>query len=324
MSDLTNSLKQVDESPQTLTYEIEPSTDTATEDQPCVTTYPDGAGDSDSSMRAMSTNSAHLSIELLCDMTEHLQVQRSAQNFASGVLGEKISHDANWTYGGTASKSASFAETADLLQEAVAQNVPISSDLPKTSEDTDNSLPLPRKKTADSHEKFGGSLPSSPTRTASWLKRDEKNRPGSAATIPSSKTGTIDETLNSSPQTPANGTKGSFQRSFETEKSADRERRQEEAEILQKQHQEEMEKREKKWKEEIEKRKVELEYLKKRLKDEGEMVQKLTPSNDDKQPPIKFQDAVGRKFTFPFRHCKTYKVCDSIKVLQVKLIRTGY
>ena len=35
---------------------------------------------------------------------------------------------------------------------------------------------------------------------------------------------------------------------------------------------------------------------------------KLKPTDDAKQPPIKFKDAVGRMFSFPWALCKTWKV----------------
>lgn len=34
----------------------------------------------------------------------------------------------------------------------------------------------------------------------------------------------------------------------------------------------------------------------------------FNPPDDDMQPPIKFKDAVGRKFSFPWKHSKTWKV----------------
>ena len=41
---------------------------------------------------------------------------------------------------------------------------------------------------------------------------------------------------------------------------------------------------------------------------------KLKPSGAPK-PSIKFKDAVGRKFTFPWRLCKTWEVCDTSMLL---------
>ena len=50
------------------------------------------------------------------------------------------------------------------------------------------------------------------------------------------------------------------------------------------------------------------EEAKKAKKEAEEEAKKLKPPPEDSQPPIKFKDAVGRKFSFPWRHCKTWKV----------------
>lgn len=50
------------------------------------------------------------------------------------------------------------------------------------------------------------------------------------------------------------------------------------------------------------------ETAKKAKKEAEEEAAKHKPTDDDKQAPIKFKDAVGRKFGFPWRHCKTWKV----------------
>ena len=66
----------------------------------------------------------------------------------------------------------------------------------------------------------------------------------------------------------------------------------------------------KKAKEELEaeaKKKLdESEEKRKKLEEENKL---LKPPDDMKQPPIKFKDAVGRKFSFPWHLCKEWKVC---------------
>lgn len=56
---------------------------------------------------------------------------------------------------------------------------------------------------------------------------------------------------------------------------------------------------------EAKKKTEDLEKAKKTLEEE---VKKHKPSPDDGKAPIKFKDAVGRKFSFPWRICKTWKV----------------
>ena len=60
--------------------------------------------------------------------------------------------------------------------------------------------------------------------------------------------------------------------------------------------------------EEAKKKADELEKKKKDLEDE---VKKNKPDPDDKKAPIKFKDAMGRKFSFPWRICKSWKVRTS-------------
>lgn len=50
------------------------------------------------------------------------------------------------------------------------------------------------------------------------------------------------------------------------------------------------------------------EEAKKKKKEAEEMVMKLRPADEDAQPPIEFKDALGRKFFFPWKYCKTWKV----------------
>lgn len=57
--------------------------------------------------------------------------------------------------------------------------------------------------------------------------------------------------------------------------------------------------------EEQKKKAAELEEKKKKLEEENK---KLKPGDDMLKPPIKFKDAVGRKFSFPWHLCKTWKV----------------
>jgi hypothetical protein len=59
----------------------------------------------------------------------------------------------------------------------------------------------------------------------------------------------------------------------------------------------------------LKKKHDEAEEAKKKLDEE---VKKLRPTDDMKQPPIRFKDAVGRKFSFPWHICKTWKVSISI------------
>lgn len=54
------------------------------------------------------------------------------------------------------------------------------------------------------------------------------------------------------------------------------------------------------------------EAAKKAKKEAEEEAAKLKPADDDTKLPIKFKDAVGRKFSFPWRHCKTWKGMDDL------------
>jgi hypothetical protein len=56
-----------------------------------------------------------------------------------------------------------------------------------------------------------------------------------------------------------------------------------------------------------EKAAVELEKAKKAAEEEAA---RMRPTGDDKKSTIKFKDAVGRKFAFPWHLCKTWKVCE--------------
>jgi hypothetical protein len=58
--------------------------------------------------------------------------------------------------------------------------------------------------------------------------------------------------------------------------------------------------------EEAKKKAAELEEGKKKAEDEAA---KLRPGDDMLKAPIKFKDAVGRKFSFPWHLCKSWKVC---------------
>lgn len=53
-------------------------------------------------------------------------------------------------------------------------------------------------------------------------------------------------------------------------------------------------------------------------KEAEEEAAKLKPADDDTKLPIKFKDAVGRKFSFPWRHSKTWKVGDHKGVLSIE------
>jgi hypothetical protein len=57
--------------------------------------------------------------------------------------------------------------------------------------------------------------------------------------------------------------------------------------------------------EEIKKKQAELEEAKKKAEAEAKQ---LRPGDDMKKAPIRFKDAVGRKFSFPWHLCKTWKV----------------
>ncbi|KAJ4357664.1 uncharacterized protein N0V89_002240 [Didymosphaeria variabile] len=57
--------------------------------------------------------------------------------------------------------------------------------------------------------------------------------------------------------------------------------------------------------------KVAAEELEKVKKAAEEEAAKLKPS-DDPKPPIKFKDAVGRKFSFPWHLCKTWKGMEEL------------
>jgi ubiquitin domain-containing protein len=67
---------------------------------------------------------------------------------------------------------------------------------------------------------------------------------------------------------------------------------------------EEKEKHEKEL-EELKKKAAEVEAAKKKFEEEAK---KLRPGDDMLKPPIRFKDAVGRKFSFPWHICKTWKV----------------
>jgi hypothetical protein len=60
--------------------------------------------------------------------------------------------------------------------------------------------------------------------------------------------------------------------------------------------------------EEIKKKQAELEEAKKKAEAEANQ---LRPGDDMKKAPIRFKDAVGRKFSFPWHLCKTWKVFDT-------------
>lgn len=60
--------------------------------------------------------------------------------------------------------------------------------------------------------------------------------------------------------------------------------------------------------EEVKKKAQELEEGKKKAEAEAKS---LRPGDDMKKAPIRFKDAVGRKFAFPWHLCKTWKVCYS-------------
>jgi hypothetical protein len=57
--------------------------------------------------------------------------------------------------------------------------------------------------------------------------------------------------------------------------------------------------------EELKKKAAETEAQKKKFEEEAK---KLRPGDDLLKPPIRFKDAVGRKFSFPWHICKTWKV----------------
>jgi hypothetical protein len=57
--------------------------------------------------------------------------------------------------------------------------------------------------------------------------------------------------------------------------------------------------------EELKKKAAETETAKKKFEEE---VKKLRPGDDMLKPPIRFKDAVGRKFSFPWHVCKSWKV----------------
>lgn len=78
----------------------------------------------------------------------------------------------------------------------------------------------------------------------------------------------------------------------------------EEAENEAKKKQEEEKEKFDKLMEEQKKKAAELEDKKKKLEEENK---KLRPGDDMLKPPIKFKDAVGRKFSFPWHLCKTWK-----------------
>jgi hypothetical protein len=59
--------------------------------------------------------------------------------------------------------------------------------------------------------------------------------------------------------------------------------------------------------EEIKKKAAEVEAAKKKFEEEAK---KLRPGDDMLKAPIRFKDALGRKFSFPWHICKTWKVRD--------------
>lgn len=63
-------------------------------------------------------------------------------------------------------------------------------------------------------------------------------------------------------------------------------------------------------KEEAAKAKKEAEENEAKLKKEAAeaLAKALAPAGDDKKKPIKFKDAVGRKFSFPFHLCAQWEV----------------
>jgi hypothetical protein len=69
------------------------------------------------------------------------------------------------------------------------------------------------------------------------------------------------------------------------------------------------EKHEKAAAEEKEKYEKELEELKAQKKKFEEEAKRLRPTDDMLKAPIRFKDAVGRKYSFPWHICKTWKVC---------------
>ena len=231
-----------------------------------------------------------------------MQVQRSVQNFASGVLGHTTSHNVDWIWGKTASESASFAGTEEVLGEAADQNANLPADPLNKPADTESSPPPPRTtKTANSHERSEGLLSAEATRAAESLQRNEHTTSGLATKVPSVTTNTTDATLRSRSQTPIVNTKGSFihQKHDIVEERAGKRMHEQEIIIL------------------------EVKLANTKLYEQSKEVEKFKTLEDDKEVPIKFKDAVGRKFSFPWKHCKTWKVGKSIKALWAKLIRTG-
>jgi len=74
---------------------------------------------------------------------------------------------------------------------------------------------------------------------------------------------------------------------------------------------------EKKSKEAEDKHKKEIEELKKAKEEEKKKHEEakkeadsLRPGPDEKQPPMKFKDAAGRTWQFPWKFCKQWKVCQ--------------
>ncbi|SMR54998.1 unnamed protein product [Zymoseptoria tritici ST99CH_1A5] len=60
---------------------------------------------------------------------------------------------------------------------------------------------------------------------------------------------------------------------------------------------------------EVEKAKTDSEAAKKALEEE---IAKAKPTPDSQKPPIKFKDAIGRKFSFPFALCKTWQGMEKL------------
>jgi len=82
----------------------------------------------------------------------------------------------------------------------------------------------------------------------------------------------------------------------------------EEVEAEAKKKMDELEEKKKEAEAEAKKKLDELEQKRKALEEENK---KLKPGDDMLKAPIRFKDAVGRKFSFPWHLCKTWKVCVS-------------
>jgi hypothetical protein len=72
---------------------------------------------------------------------------------------------------------------------------------------------------------------------------------------------------------------------------------------------------------EAQKKADEFEAAKKKAEEEAKS---LRPGDDMLKPPIRFKDAVGRKFSFPWHLCKTWKVCfNSATLTSLTVPRQG-